>query len=75
MAAPTTHRRTWAVDHFLLGLLADGPIRAADAVAQAEAAGFSQSSLSLSRRRLGVLSRRVGFGPGSYVVWESPPAD
>lgn len=72
MGTFTTERPTYAIDYLLLGLLADGPVRAADAVGAAETAGFSRASLGRSRRRLGVLIRRVGFGPGGHVEWSLP---
>jgi hypothetical protein len=74
MGTLTTDRPKLAVDHYLRGLLADGPVRAIDAIAEAEANGFSRSSTVRSRRRIGALIRRVGFGPGSYVEWSLPPA-
>jgi hypothetical protein len=39
----------------------------------AKAEGISESTLQRAKRRLGVRSRREGFGPDSRVFWNLPP--
>ncbi len=39
----------------------------------AKAEGISESTLQRAKRRLGVRSRREGFGPESRVFWQLPP--
>lgn len=55
--------------------LAFGPQRADDVKKHAHAQGISDKPLRNARERLGVLTRRSGFGPGSHVEWSLPSMD
>ena len=60
-------------------ILADTPMLARNAERLAAQAGIAKTTLHRARKSLGVISRREGYGPGSYYVWSmpstSPPAE
>ena len=60
---------------FLRDVLADGPRKASDIQATAEAHDLAASTVKNAKKRLGVLTERHGFGPGSYVTWSLPVID
>jgi putative DNA primase/helicase len=57
-----------AVD-FLQQALSDGPMEQAEIVKLGEDAGFSEKSLRTAREKLGVRSRKEGFGTSGKWVW------
>lgn len=75
MAGPTTdderHERADARS-FLRELIAEGPVRAADAKRLAREAGIADRTLDRARRDEGIVPRRAGFGPGSAMWWDPP---
>jgi hypothetical protein len=60
-----------AVD-VLLAMLAEGPMNARDLLREAANEGISDRTLQRAKARLGVESKRVGFGRGSCVRWSLP---
>jgi hypothetical protein len=60
-----------AVD-WLREYLTDGPVGAAEAKRAGRGEGFSDRTIERARERLGVISRRAGFGKGSKVEWHLP---
>jgi hypothetical protein len=60
-------------------ILGDGPMLARNVERFAAQAGIAKTTLHRARKSLGVITRREGFGPGSYYVWSmpatSPPAE
>jgi hypothetical protein len=57
-----------AVD-FLQQALSDGPMEQAEIVQLGQEAGFSEKSLRAAREKLGVKSRKEGFGTSGKWVW------
>ncbi|HUE72669.1 MAG TPA: AAA family ATPase [Pirellulaceae bacterium] len=57
---------------WLTDLLADGPLPQKDVQAAAKDNGYSWATVRRAKERLGVASRREGFGKGSKVLWELP---
>lgn len=77
---PASRSHPWATalaeaEAFLVELLTDGPVAAAEALGRADGAGISRRTLARARRRLAVWARRVdrpGFGPGGHWEWSLP---
>lgn len=67
-----TRSETREAKEFLADLLRDGRVKQADATKKAKACGITDKSLRTARERLGVKSRKVGFGTGGSWVWELP---
>lgn len=61
--------------YLLVALLSGGPRSANEVKQRAEELGVAQSTLRRAAARLGVVRSRIGFGPGSHVVWGLPPSD
>lgn len=61
-------------ERILLEIVQDGPIPPKDAIARLREAGFllSERTLSRGRKRLGIKSQRVGFGPHAHYLWMLP---
>ena len=57
---------------FLALLLMNGPVPAKDVFTKAAEHGVSKMTVRRAAEELGVVKKRVGFGPGSYLVWELP---
>ena len=53
-------------------ILGETPMLARNAERLAAQAGIAKTTLHRARKSLGVVSRREGFGPGSYFVWSMP---
>jgi len=58
--------------HFLLDVLADGPIAAIKIFEMANQKGISETTLNRVKSSLGIRSRRVGFGEGGRSEWMLP---
>jgi hypothetical protein len=60
-------------------ILTEQPLLARQVERLAAQAGISKATLHRARKSLGIITRREGFGPGSYYVWSmpstSPPAE
>jgi hypothetical protein len=54
---------------FLERELDHGPVRASKVIFSARSHGINQTTLLRARMRIGVKSKRHGFGPGSYLQW------
>jgi hypothetical protein len=64
-------------EQVLSELLADEsawPMSAKDAIAAGEANGINERTMQRTARKLKIGIRRLGFGPGSRVVWNRPPS-
>jgi hypothetical protein len=57
---------------FLALMLIKGPVPAKDVFDRAAEHGVSKMTVRRAAEDLGVKKRRIGFGPGSYLVWELP---
>ena len=57
-------------EEWLRATLADGPVLAADLRRASQEAGFAWTTLSRARSRIGAVTRREGFGPGSKYYWQ-----
>jgi putative DNA primase/helicase len=57
---------------FLRELLADGEVASKDIMKAAEANGVSRATLFRSKRQLGIVARRVGFGKQGTWYWSLP---
>lgn len=57
---------------FLALLLGSGPMAAKDVFDKAAEAGVSKMTMRRAADDLGVVRKRIGFGPGSYLTWELP---
>jgi len=57
---------------FLALLLLKGPCPAKDVFDKAAEHGVSKMTVRRAADELKVVKRRIGFGPGSYLVWELP---
>jgi hypothetical protein len=57
-------------DEWLRGALAEGRILAADLRRAGREAGFSWTALNRARWRIGAVTRKDGFGPGSRCYWQ-----
>jgi hypothetical protein len=72
--------RSAAVLAFLKGVLADGELAVADLEVRALAAGLlgerqkitDAKTFKAAKKRLGIKSHRVGFGPGAVWFWALP---
>src|SRR5579884_725263 len=69
---PAAERRD-ANAEWLRALLADGPLPAVEVKARARQAGIPPRTLDRLRQRVGVVSRRVGFGNSSHFELALPP--
>lgn len=58
---------------FLRKTLTDGPLAANDVKGLAATEGISPTALRRAADEIGVVRRRVGFGPGSVILWELDP--
>jgi hypothetical protein len=67
------HARDDAVE-FLRGILASGPVTAAEAKSKAAKAGISDRTLDRAKRLLGVRTHKKGFESSAWV-WELPTPD
>jgi hypothetical protein len=56
----------WLVDYMTE---AGGDAPAKDGLAAAEAAGFTESQITVARKRVGVTTKRDGYGPGRGFTW------
>ena len=61
-------------DDWLRSALASGPRKAAELVAEGEAAGFPSRTLERAKKRLGVVSEQVRRGDRSEWYWADPSA-
>lgn len=57
---------------FLYATLSSGPLRAREVLALAVQEGFSRRTLRRAKEALGVVSERIGFGPGGFSRWRLP---
>jgi len=57
---------------FLYATLFSGPMLAREVKALAVQEGFSRRTLRRAKEGLGVVSQRVGFGPGGFSLWRLP---
>ncbi len=72
LAAPATDEERDArgdAIQFLDTVLGDGPLGAAEVRALARKQGIADRTLDRAKKDAGVVSERVGFGPGSTVRW------
>ena len=58
---------------FLREILADGPIKQADAIKRARERGIADRTLRRARRRIGAVALKQGFGRGSFWLWRLAP--
>jgi putative DNA primase/helicase len=65
------------LESILLEILQEGPIPPKEALARLRDAGFllSERSVSRARKRFGIKSKRVGFGPQAHYLWMLPIHD
>jgi hypothetical protein len=78
MGATTDERSKTAATacaDFLRVFLRDGRRQRGEIAQAAHNLGFSDKVLRIARVRLGVVSKRVGFGPGSSAWWSLPDGD
>jgi hypothetical protein len=61
----------WLIDYLTE---AGAPVAAADALAAAAQAGFTESQMKHGRARAKVMTRREGFGKGSQFIWTLDPS-
>jgi hypothetical protein len=66
---PDERRERAECDDWLRAMLADGPVLHAEIVKAGRDAGFHESALKRSKRRVGARTDRDGFGPGSKCYW------
>jgi hypothetical protein len=57
---------------FLEGLFLMGSVRAREAKRAAAEAGIAARTLDHARKRIGVKTRREGYGPGATWWWDAP---
>ena len=57
---------------FLRAILANGPLSATEVLKAATAEGIAGTTLKRAKAKLGVVSSRVGFGPGGECKWSLP---
>jgi putative DNA primase/helicase len=67
--APAGKKAPAAAIDFLQQALSDGPMEQAEIVQLGKDAGFSEKSLRTAREKLGVKSRKEGFGADGKWVW------
>ena len=60
-----------AID-FLRDVLADGSLPSLEVTALAAAEGIAKRTLKRAKQKLGIESKRKGYGPGSAVHWSLP---
>jgi Bifunctional DNA primase/polymerase, N-terminal/AAA domain len=60
-------------EEFLRSLLAAGPVSAKEVSRQAEESGIAIRALRSAKERMGVVSRRAGFGTSGAWSWALPP--
>jgi hypothetical protein len=53
-------------------LVTNGQVQVQEAEKVGRAGGFDSKTMQRARRRLGLIVKREGFGPGSYCVWCKP---
>jgi hypothetical protein len=58
----------------LAQILASGSVESEDATRQAKKAGIAERTLERGKARLGVRTKREGFGPGGKWFWSLPAA-
>ncbi len=56
----------------LIDELSDGPRPASEVKAAAAEVGIAERTLDRARHRVGVVSRKAGFGKGAAYLWELP---
>ena len=61
------------VEAFLRDVLSDGPVPAKEIEREARGQDISRSTLHRMKRRLGIMTERVGFGKGGEWQWSLPP--
>jgi hypothetical protein len=71
--APAPERDT-AID-WLTGLLAEGPVSFAEVMALSRRNGIAERTPRRAKSVVEVRTRRVGFGPGSQILWCLPGHD
>jgi hypothetical protein len=68
--APEDEVQSSECEEWLRGALAGGRILARDLRRAGQDAGFSWTTLRRARSRIGAVTRRDGFGPGSKCYWQ-----
>jgi hypothetical protein len=71
---PDEHTERHEGDQWLRDYLVDGtgPFKAAEVIAAAKAAGFTENRIKKSRQRIKATSDRIGFGKDAHYVWALP---
>ena len=59
-------------EKFLVDLLAVEPLPANDVFAAAKQAGIAETTLKRAKKNAEIVTKREGFGRGSYVLWSLP---
>lgn len=75
LAAETSVQEVSAVEEaekFLVDLLADGPLAANNVLAAAKQAGIAERTVKRAKKKAGIVTKREGFGHGSYILWSLP---
>lgn len=57
---------------FLTAVLEDGPLAAKDVLRKGHIQGYYEKTLKRAKDKIGIRSKRQGFGAGSTWVWELP---
>ena len=57
-------------DEWLREMLSTGPVPHAEILTAGRRNGFTRDTLRRTKERIGAVSCRVGFGPGSRLYWE-----
>jgi putative DNA primase/helicase len=70
LRSPGQERELSECEEWLREALAGAPVLAADLRRAGRDAGFSWTTLRRARSRIGAVTRRDGFGPGSKCYWQ-----
>ena len=61
-----------AATGFLREVLTDGPLPSSEVKALAADEDITERTLKRAKKKLGIESKKKGFGPGSAVLWSLP---
>jgi hypothetical protein len=72
-AVPGDRSERRGADAWLREVLANGPMRSNDILAEGEQEGLSRRTLFRAKKRLGIVAKRGADGDASYWSWFLPP--